>query len=90
METVNTTDRLAALRELMKAHNVDVYVVPSEDAHHSEYIAPCDGRRGSWTLREDLIWLLHIATKRYVEYEADRVQHSSVDSPARPGVRLSL
>lgn len=64
METVNTTDRLAHLRELMKKNEVDIYsmlpvgparfritadwpiVVPSEDSHQSEYIAPCDARRG--------------------------------------------
>ncbi|KAK5663915.1 hypothetical protein OQA88_126 [Cercophora sp. LCS_1] len=45
METVNTAARLAALRALMKEHKVDIYVVPSEDSHASEYIAACDGRR---------------------------------------------
>ncbi|KAK1756247.1 putative Xaa-Pro aminopeptidase P [Echria macrotheca] len=45
METVNTSARLAALRSLMKERGVDVYVVPSEDSHASEYIADCDGRR---------------------------------------------
>lgn len=29
----------------MKERKVDVYIVPSEDSHQSEYIAPCDGRR---------------------------------------------
>ncbi|KAI9252506.1 peptidase M24, structural domain-containing protein [Helicostylum pulchrum] len=29
----------------MKAHNVDVFLAPSEDAHQSEYIADCDKRR---------------------------------------------
>lgn len=29
----------------MKEHSVDVYVVPSEDSHSSEYIAACDARR---------------------------------------------
>lgn len=28
----------------------DFLVVPSEDSHQSEYIAPCDGRRGRDTL----------------------------------------
>ena len=46
METVNTTARLGALRSLMKSNNVDVYIVPSEDGHQSEYIAGCDARRG--------------------------------------------
>lgn len=45
MDTVDTTKRLAQLRELMKHHKVDVYIVPSEDSHQSEYIAPCDARR---------------------------------------------
>lgn len=63
METVNTTERLRRLRELMKENNIDIYskrhaqsfdnyfthppqVVPSADSHQSEYIAPCDARRG--------------------------------------------
>ncbi|KAI9784991.1 MAG: hypothetical protein M1839_001187 [Geoglossum umbratile] len=45
MDTVHTTDRLTHLRELMKEHEIDIYVVPSEDSHQSEYIAPCDARR---------------------------------------------
>ncbi|EPS34624.1 hypothetical protein PDE_09588 [Penicillium oxalicum 114-2] len=45
MGTVNTTERLTQLRQLMKEHQVDLYIVPSEDSHQSEYIAPCDGRR---------------------------------------------
>ncbi|KAJ8129445.1 hypothetical protein O1611_g4190 [Lasiodiplodia mahajangana] len=45
MEKVNTTERLAELRKLMKERKLDVYIVPSEDSHSSEYIAPCDARR---------------------------------------------
>lgn len=45
METVDTTKRLKQLRQLMLEHKVDVYIVPSEDSHQSEYIAPCDARR---------------------------------------------
>ncbi|KAI1151183.1 aminopeptidase-like protein [Nemania diffusa] len=45
MEKVNTTDRLIELRKLMKERKLDVYIVPSEDSHASEYIAPCDARR---------------------------------------------
>ncbi|KAI7889388.1 peptidase M24, structural domain-containing protein [Mucor mucedo] len=40
-----TSDRLASLRAQMEAHNVDVFLAPSEDAHQSEYIAECDKRR---------------------------------------------
>ncbi|KAF5356602.1 hypothetical protein D9758_008285 [Tetrapyrgos nigripes] len=45
--TVRTGERLAKLRELMKKNenDVNVYVVPSEDQHGSEYIAECDERR---------------------------------------------
>ncbi|KAL4981144.1 hypothetical protein BDW66DRAFT_156236 [Aspergillus desertorum] len=45
MEAVDTTKRLSSLRQLMREHKVDVYIVPSEDSHQSEYIAPCDARR---------------------------------------------
>ncbi|KAI9217914.1 putative Xaa-Pro aminopeptidase P, partial [Blastocladiella britannica] len=41
----NTTDRIAKLRALLAEHKLDAYIVPSEDAHQSEYIADCDGRR---------------------------------------------
>ncbi|EJD43382.1 Creatinase/aminopeptidase [Auricularia subglabra TFB-10046 SS5] len=46
-KTVNTSARLAKLRELMRApeHNVGALVVPSEDQHASEYLADCDARR---------------------------------------------
>ncbi|KAH7332769.1 putative Xaa-Pro aminopeptidase P [Rhizoctonia solani] len=43
--TVNTTDRLSTLRNLMKDNNIDAYVVVSEDQHSSEYLADCDARR---------------------------------------------
>ncbi|KAI0341347.1 Creatinase/aminopeptidase [Trametopsis cervina] len=47
VQTVNTSARLNALRELMKKreNNVTAYVVPSEDQHYSEYSAHCDERR---------------------------------------------
>ncbi|KAL9119682.1 MAG: hypothetical protein Q9187_003766 [Circinaria calcarea] len=45
METVHTTERLDRLRSLMKDNKFDVYIIPSEDSHQSEYIAPCDARR---------------------------------------------
>ncbi|KAK6436145.1 hypothetical protein LTR95_007668 [Oleoguttula sp. CCFEE 5521] len=46
MDKVNTTDRLARLRELMSQNKVDIYIVPSEDSHQSEYVALTDMRRG--------------------------------------------
>ncbi|KAK9768934.1 hypothetical protein K7432_000060 [Basidiobolus ranarum] len=47
MPAINTTERLAKLRELMakKEYNVQAYIIPSEDAHQSEYTADCDNRR---------------------------------------------
>ncbi|KAM0248142.1 hypothetical protein ACHAQJ_009559 [Trichoderma viride] len=45
MAKANTTQKLTQLRALMKEHNVQIYVVPSEDSHNSEYIASCDARR---------------------------------------------
>ncbi|KAI9807314.1 MAG: hypothetical protein M1833_000057 [Piccolia ochrophora] len=45
METIDTTTRLGHLRKLMSDSNVDLYIVPSEDSHQSEYTAPCDARR---------------------------------------------
>lgn len=36
---------MAALRELMRQQRLDAFVIPSEDAHMSEYVAACDERR---------------------------------------------
>jgi Xaa-Pro aminopeptidase len=46
-QTVDTSKRLAGLRELMnqKENSVQAFVVPSEDQHSSEYLAHCDERR---------------------------------------------
>ncbi|KAL6042910.1 Creatinase/aminopeptidase [Balamuthia mandrillaris] len=38
-------ERLARLRELLRAQKLDAFVVPTNDAHMSEYIAECDKRR---------------------------------------------
>ncbi|KAL5637758.1 hypothetical protein ACGC1H_002127 [Rhizoctonia solani] len=43
--TVNTTERINALRLLLRENQVDAYVVVSEDQHSSEYLADCDARR---------------------------------------------
>ncbi|KAK7051058.1 hypothetical protein VNI00_005170 [Paramarasmius palmivorus] len=42
---LDTTPRLNALRSLMKQHGFDFYVVPTDDAHQSEYVSPTDKRR---------------------------------------------
>ncbi|KAL7418958.1 hypothetical protein Q5752_006642 [Cryptotrichosporon argae] len=49
MSNLSLPDRLAALRRLMQERQLDAYVVPSEDAHASEYLAPCDARRAYLT-----------------------------------------
>ncbi|KAM6524750.1 hypothetical protein FALCPG4_010344 [Fusarium falciforme] len=45
MAKIDTTSRLTSLRGFMKERNVQVYIIPSEDSHSSEYIADCDARR---------------------------------------------
>ncbi|KAF9928015.1 hypothetical protein FBU30_002708 [Linnemannia zychae] len=44
---VDTTERVQKLRQLMRdpQYNVTAFVIPSEDAHQSEYVAECDERR---------------------------------------------
>ncbi|CAB62423.3 iron responsive transcriptional regulator, peptidase family [Schizosaccharomyces pombe] len=42
---VHTGNRLNKLRELMKERGYTLYVVPSEDAHSSEYTCDADARR---------------------------------------------
>uniref|UniRef100_A0A8C5U0E6 Xaa-Pro aminopeptidase 2 n=1 Tax=Malurus cyaneus samueli TaxID=2593467 RepID=A0A8C5U0E6_9PASS len=42
----NTTERLAALRGAMRTHGAHAYIVPSTDAHMSEYISERDARLG--------------------------------------------
>ncbi|CAO1634795.1 unnamed protein product [Sympodiomycopsis kandeliae] len=39
---IDTTSRLAALRKRLDEQDIDLYIVPSEDAHGSEYVAPRD------------------------------------------------
>ncbi|KAG7662664.1 uncharacterized protein J8A68_003794 [[Candida] subhashii] len=43
--TLSQHQRLIELRKLMKRHNIGVYIIPSEDEHHSEYTALADKRR---------------------------------------------
>ncbi|NXC03719.1 XPP2 aminopeptidase, partial [Orthonyx spaldingii] len=42
----DTTARLAALRASLRAHGTHAYIVPSTDAHMSEYISERDARLG--------------------------------------------
>lgn len=47
LKRISTTERLHKLRALMvdDKYRLTAYVIPSEDAHQSEYIASCDARR---------------------------------------------
>ena len=42
----NNPERIAALREAMKQHKIDAYIIPTSDPHMSEYPADC------WKYRE--------------------------------------
>ena len=44
-KTFSSSNRLDALRKLMRDKGVQAYFVPSGDAHQGEYIAPWDARR---------------------------------------------
>eukprot|EP00928_Gymnodinium_smaydae_P059681 TRINITY_DN43091_c0_g1_i1.p1 TRINITY_DN43091_c0_g1~~TRINITY_DN43091_c0_g1_i1.p1 ORF type:complete len:175 (+),score=32.98 TRINITY_DN43091_c0_g1_i1:60-527(+) len=48
-EPEDAAKKLVGLRALMAAHGLDAYVVGSQDAHASEYIAPADERRAFLT-----------------------------------------
>ncbi|XP_022832351.1 xaa-Pro aminopeptidase ApepP-like [Spodoptera litura] len=45
MSSETAADRLKAVREVMEAMRVDAYIVPTADAHNSQYISPADARR---------------------------------------------
>lgn len=41
---MKVTERLEKLRKIMKDKGIDYYIIPSEDAHQSEYV--CEHYRG--------------------------------------------
>ncbi|KAG8734922.1 hypothetical protein FRC10_011212 [Ceratobasidium sp. 414] len=41
---IDTSARLSELRKLMKNEKIDYYIIPSEDAHQSEFVAASDKR----------------------------------------------
>lgn len=45
VQDLNTSPRLEKLRNLMEKQNLGVYIIPSEDAHQSEYTSNVDQRR---------------------------------------------
>lgn len=44
-QEVNTSQRLAKLRQVMAEYNLGIYIVPSEDQHQSEYVSAFDQKR---------------------------------------------
>lgn len=42
---MSSHQRVSALRALMKQHEIDAFIVPTDDSHMSEYVAHCDNRR---------------------------------------------
>lgn len=67
LDSTPIADRLAALRAEMKTAGLDFYLVPSSDAHQSEYLPECWQRRayitgftgsvGSAVIGKDAAWL---------------------------------
>ncbi|KAJ3227120.1 hypothetical protein HK099_003339 [Clydaea vesicula] len=43
---MSSESKLARLRKEFTKYNIEAYIIPSEDAHQSEYIAAVDARRG--------------------------------------------
>jgi Xaa-Pro aminopeptidase len=41
----HSTTKVTALRKQLKDLNYHAYIIPTEDAHQSEYAAACDARR---------------------------------------------
>nr|CAH8855738.1 unnamed protein product [Trichobilharzia regenti] len=44
MKALNSLGRLTRLRDLLKARNLQAYIVPTEDEHFNEYVAAADQR----------------------------------------------
>ena len=42
---MRSVEKLASLRSLMKTHHLKGYVIPTSDAHNSEYVAAAHKRR---------------------------------------------
>ncbi|KAJ1459728.1 peptidase M24, structural domain-containing protein [Pelagophyceae sp. CCMP2097] len=88
--------KLAGMRVLVKSFGLDAYIIPSGDAHSSEYVASCDERR-AWltgftgsagtalvTLTEALVW----TDGRYFNQAATQLEGSpwTLMKQGEPGV----
>lgn len=45
VSTEEATPQVAALQKLLAAHDLDAYIIPTGDAHNSEYVSARDMRR---------------------------------------------
>ncbi|XXQ67965.1 aminopeptidase P family protein [Neisseriaceae bacterium B1] len=84
---MNTTQKLAALREKMKQHQIDAYIIPTADPHLSEYLpeywqarAWFSGFTGSagvlvLTQQEAALW----TDSRYWEQAAQQLSGSQIE-----------
>lgn len=98
MSRVVQKKALSELQALMKAENMAFYVVPSEDAHQSEYIAPQDMRRAfisGFTGSAGMAVVTNIAGEKHglwtdgryytqadYELDGDWALHKTTDAPA--------
>ena len=93
---METREKLAALRNLMKKNGADAYYVPSVDAHQSEYVPAC-WRRRAWlsgftgsagdvvvTMSKAALW----TDGRYFLQASDQLADSGIDlmKMGQPGV----
>ncbi len=86
MENSTIKQRLLSLRQWMKAHQMQAFIIPSTDAHMSEYVAPhwqsrewISGFTGSAgtvvvTLEEAALW----TDSRYFLQAADQLQGTGI------------
>lgn len=93
---MNITERLKALRELMKEKNIDAYLVPTDDFHGSEYVGDyfkCrkyitgfTGSAGTAVIMQDMAGLW--TDGRYFIQAADQLSGSTIElfKLGEPGV----
>lgn len=57
LSSLSSAERLDGLRKQMRKHNIGVYIIPSEDEHHSEETALSDRRRNSYRVLQVVLVL---------------------------------
>ena len=93
---MNVTERLKALRKLMKEKKIDAYLVPTDDFHRSEYVGDyfkCrkyitgfTGSAGTAVIMQDMAGLW--TDGRYFIQAADQLRGSTIElfRSGEPGV----